>query len=230
MQKLGLNLGLQQKLSPQQIQFIKLLEVPTAELESRIEEELEINPALEEGAPEDEMRMESLDSDNDSDDDYESDEMSLSDYLGSDDKGYKMQGDGFDPDEEDKEIPIADEDTLIESLHTQLSFLKLDERQTLIGDQIIGSIDEDGYLRRRIDAIVNDLAFTQNIMTDEEEVLDILYKIQEFDPPGIAARDLQECLLLQLKRKDTSTHEVALAIKIIEDCFEEFTKKALRQN
>lgn len=228
MQKLGLNLSLQQKLSPQQIQFIKLLEVPTAELENRIEEELEINPALEEGLRENEVPLESLQNNqNDSDEegDYDSnDDMSLSDYLGADDKGYKMQGDGFE-DDDDKEMPLPDEISLQESLLTQLSFLGLNESQHTIGEQIIGSLDEDGYLRRNIEAIVNDLAFTQNINTDEDEVLSIIFKIQQFDPAGIAARDLQECLLLQLERKTTHLKDVNNAISIIEECFEEFTKK-----
>lgn len=223
-QKLGLNLSLQQKLSPQQIQFIRLLEVPTAELEARIEEELEINPALEEGMSE-ESRIESLDKDTDNEDGFDDEDMSLSDYLGADDKGYKMS-DGNSPDEDDsKEMPLVEEDSLLQSLEYQLNYLGLDERQTAIGYQIIGSLDEDGYLRRKIEAIANDLAFTQNINTDEEEVLSILYKIQEFEPAGIAARDLQECLLLQLNRKTDHLKDVNNAIAIVEECFEEFTKK-----
>jgi RNA polymerase sigma-54 factor len=135
-----------------------------------------------------------------------------------------MHADGED-DNEDKDIPFAEEVSLQEALLTQLSFLKLNETQYKIGEQIIGSIDEDGYLRRNIESIVNDLAFTQNIITDEDEVLSVLFKIQQFDPAGIGARNLQECLLIQLERKTDHLKEVNNAITIIEDYFEEFTKK-----
>lgn len=227
MQKLALSQSLQQKLSPQQIQFLKLLEVPTAELDMRIEEELEINPALEEGISSTEETKISADEKDEADNfsDDETDNLHLDEYLGADDKGYKMADDSPDPNEEDKDSPLANEDTLYDSLVTQLNFLGLSDNQLLIGNQIIGSIDEDGYLHRKIDAIVNDMAFTQNINTDTEEVLSILYKIQEFEPAGIAARDLQECLLLQLNRKTDHLKDVNNAITIIEECFDEFTKK-----
>ncbi|MEL7001629.1 MAG: RNA polymerase factor sigma-54 [Bacteroidota bacterium] len=221
MQKLGLTQSLQQKLSPQQIQFIKLLQVPTAELESRIEEELEDNPTLEEGKeePEETTNDEYDDLDTSSDD-----ELDVEDYLRDDDfSGYKMQGDG---DNEDKEMPIAMHTTLNEQLINQLGYVKLDERQEVIGRQLIGSIESDGYIRRDVDSIINDLAFSQNIDTDADEVEEILFKIQEFDPPGIGARDLQECLLLQLERRsDEQNIDVIVAKMIIEQCFDEFTKK-----
>jgi RNA polymerase sigma-54 factor len=228
MQKLGLNQTLSQKLSPQQIQFIKLLQIPTAELNTRIEEELEINPALEEGKEEpanEEMDINDEYGDEDEyEDDYD-DDLNVEDYLRDDDiSGYKMQGDGP-GDEEEREIPIATTTSLTDTLLTQLGFLRLDDRQTLIGRQLIGSIDNDGYIRRDLEAIVNDLAFSQNVETTAEEVEDILKKVQTFDPPGIAARTLQECLLLQLDRKDHHNPAVANAIKIIDDYFEEFTKK-----
>lgn len=227
MQKLGLVQTLQQKLSPQQIQFIKLLQVPTAELDARIEEELETNPALEEG-PED--VSETDDSGDEFDDDYgdsnsDSDDLSFEDYLQDDYSGYKMQGDGGSPDDEDREIPIASVTSLTEQLMSQLGFLGLDERQYKVGEQLIGSIESDGYIRRDLEAIVNDLAFAQNIETDIEELEEILRKIQTFDPPGIAARNLEECLLLQLERKLDHSQEVNIAVQIIEDCFEDFTKK-----
>ena len=227
MQKLGLVQTLQQKLSPQQIQFIKLLQVPTAELDARIEEELETNPALEEG-PED--VSETDDSRDEFDDDYsdsdsDSDDLSFEDYLQDDYSGYKMQGDGGSPDDEDREIPIASVSSLTEQLMSQLGFLGLDERQYKVGEQLIGSIESDGYIRRDLEAIVNDLAFAQNIETDIEELEEILRKIQTFDPPGIAARNLEECLLLQLERKLDHSQEVNIAVQIIEDCFEDFTKK-----
>lgn len=221
MQKLGLQQTLQQKLSPQQIQFIKLLQVPTAELDARIEEELEINPALEEGKEEAEPEGDF--------DEYEDkggeDDLNIEDYLQDDYAGYKMQGDGPNPDEEDREMPISVGATLHEQLIAQLGFLKLDDRQTIIAEQLIGSIDSDGYIRRELEAIVNDLAFTQNVETDEEELEGILYKIQEFDPAGIGARNLQECLALQLERKEDPGQNDLFALAIIKDCFEEFTKK-----
>ncbi|MEO0552332.1 MAG: RNA polymerase factor sigma-54 [Bacteroidota bacterium] len=221
MQKLGLTQSLQQKLSPQQIQFIKLLQIPTAELESRVEEELEDNPALEEGMDEPEEATEDFGDEDTSDN---SEEIDVEDYLRDDDfSGYKMQGDG---DNEDREMPIAMHSTLNERLQDQLGFLKLDERQTVIGQQLLGSIESDGYIRRDLDAIINDLAFSQNIETDIDEVEEILRKIQTFDPSGIGARSLQECLLLQLERRqDEQNIDVYVATKILEECFAEFTKK-----
>jgi RNA polymerase sigma-54 factor len=227
MQRLGLNQSLQQKLSPQQIQFIKLLQVPTAELDTRIEEELEINPALEEG--EDEQQPEEKAEAEQEFDEAESkkeDDVDLKDYLGDDDSiGYKMQSDGS-GDEEDREMPIPMGTSLHEQLMSQLGYLGLNEQQDAIGKQLIGSIEADGYIRRDLDAIVNDLAFSQGIDTTVEEVESILKKIQQFDPAGIAARNLQECLLLQLDRMDNGHDiDVAVAKKIIAECFDEFTKK-----
>jgi len=235
MQKLGLSQSLQQKLSPQQIQFIKLLQVPTAELEGRIEEELEINPALEEGEdqeqePEQEKPEESP-AESESEDVPETsssndDDVDIKDYLGDDDySGYKMQGDG-DDDDDNREMPIPMSSSLHEQLMNQLDFLGLDERELAIGKQLVGSIESDGYIRRDLEAIVNDMAFSQGIETTAEEVEAVLKKIQTFDPPGIAARNLQECLYLQLDRMDNGHDiDVAVAKKIISECFEEFTKK-----
>ncbi|WP_266364131.1 RNA polymerase factor sigma-54 [Tellurirhabdus rosea] len=228
MQKLSLSQSLQQKLSPQQIQFIKLLQIPTAELDTRIEEELEINPALEEG-------MDEFDNDQSEDDpfadeygdDYKdrSDDVDLGSYLNDEEYGgYKMQGDGNYA-EEEREMPLATASSLLDALMQQLGYLNLDEQQRLIGEQLIGSIESDGYIRRSMQAIVNDLAFSHNIFTDVEELEVVLQKIQSFDPPGIAARTLQECLVLQLQRKDTSDGNVRMAIRIINDFFEEFSKK-----
>jgi RNA polymerase sigma-54 factor len=224
MQKLTLNQSLQQKLSPQQIQFIKLLQVPTAELESRVEEELEINPALEEGKEE----KESEEPADDFDDDFESETDSvdnIEEYLQDDYAGYKMQGDGRSPDEEDKETPITFGKTLHEQLISQLGYLKLDDRSKLLAKQLIGSIDADGYIRRDLGAIVNDLAFSQGVETDEEELESLLFKIQNFDPAGIGARNLQECLSLQLEKKDYENEIVLIAQRIIDTCFNEFSKK-----
>lgn len=254
MQKLGLNQIMTQKLSPQQIQFIKLLQIPTAELDSRIEEELEINPALEEGKEEEDkdeinvdgeldepFEAEKEESDSEEfEDDYGNEEkeaeeysteefgdnLNVEEYVADDDiSGYKMQGDGPNKDEEERESPMVMESTLQDALTNQLGFLKLDERQDQIARQLIGSIDEDGYIRRELELIVNDLAFSQNIETSPDEVESILFKIQGFEPAGIGARSLQECLSLQIERKDIADPEVLIADRIVNDCFEEFTKK-----
>lgn len=239
MQKLGLSQSLQQKLSPQQIQFIKLLQVPTAELETRIEEELEINPALEEG--ETELPEEKNEEPEAQEQEYEEtsggeEELDINDYLRDDDySGYKMQGDG-DGDEDEREMPMVMGTSLQELLITQLGYLGLNEKESTIGKQLIGSIESDGYIRRELDAIVNDLAFSQGIDTTREEVEGILRKIQSFDPAGIGARNLQECLLLQLERmkqgieeddsdKFSKSYIVDKAIQTVSDCYEEFTKK-----
>ena len=229
MQKLSLSQSLQQKLSPQQIQFIKLLQIPTAELETRIEEELEINPALEEGM--DEYDKEPADDDPFADDygdeEYKdrSDEVDLGSYLNDDEYGgYKMQGDGNYA-EEERDMPLATSSSLMESLMQQLGYVDLTAQQRLVGEQLIGSIESDGYIRRSMQAIVNDLAFSHNIFTDVDELEEVLQKIQTFDPPGIAARSLQECLVLQLQRKDPTDANVRMAIRIVNDFFEEFSKK-----
>lgn len=221
MQRLGLTQSLNQKLSPQQIQFIKLLQIPTAELETRIEEELEVNPALEEG-----METKEEDADTASDDEVsdKEEDLNVEDYLQDDFSGYKMQGDG-NYGEDDKDMPIPMATTLNDQLMSQLGFIGLDERQTVIGKQLIGSIEADGYIRRELEAIINDLAFSQNIEAGLDELEEILSLVQTFDPPGIAARNLQECLLLQLERKDENTKEAQTAINILSNCFNEFTKK-----
>ncbi|MFT7419500.1 MAG: RNA polymerase sigma-54 factor [Arcticibacterium sp.] len=244
MQKLSLNQSLQQRLSPQQIQFIKLLQIPTAELNQRIEEELEINPALEEGmeanekTQEEEEYQEGEYASDDYKDDYDeySDDFSdfesldnrekvdVSDYLNKDDyAGYKMQSDSWE--EERESMPVISIDTLMESLGEQLGYLKLDAKDEAIGNQLIGSIEDDGYIRRPVRSICNDLAFGQNLYVSEEEVIIVLQKVQLFEPAGIGARNLQECLLLQIERLNCKTIECLHAKKIIESYFNEFTKK-----
>jgi RNA polymerase sigma-54 factor len=237
MQKLTQVQTLQQKLSPQQIQFIKLLQVPTAELRARVEEELEINPALEEGMddyddsdPSDAADPDDDYGDSDLDDDYDDrrddSDVDVGDYLYDDElSGYKMQGDGPSADDEDRDMPLAMQSSLTDALMDQLGYLDLDDRDYLIGTQLIGSIDSEGYIRRDLRGIVNDLAFTQNIEIDEDELQLVLHRIQQFDPPGIGARTLQECLELQLKRKDQHNPAVHNALRIISLCFDEFTKK-----
>lgn len=225
MQKLGLTQSLQQKLSPQQIQFIKLLQVPTAELENRIEEELELNPVLEEGEPEESEDEFKEDEDREEETESKEEDIDIKDYLQDDDySGYKTHNDVDDDD--DKEMPMPTSSSLHETLLTQLGFLGLSDHQLVIGKQLIGSIEGDGYIRRDLEAIVNDLAFSQGIETNLEEAEEILKRIQNFDPAGIAARNLQECLLLQLERMDDGQDvDVIVAKRILNECYEEFTKK-----
>jgi RNA polymerase sigma-54 factor len=221
-----------QKLSPQQIQLMKLLQIPTDQLEQRIKEELEANPALEE-ALEFEQESDDVFEDNNTeeapegDDDGSSDELDLSEYLSDDDyPDYKTQGDNYNSDDEEdnRTIPIAVSESFHENLLKQLGMVSMDDRLRAIAKQIIGSIDDDGYLRREISAIADDLAFSQNVIATEEEIIEMLDVVQGFDPPGVAARDLKECLLLQLERR-LHTKTVNLAITVVEDHFDEFTKK-----
>jgi len=200
------------------------LQVPTAELEARVEEELESNPALEEGMEEPDTQIDDSPAEIEDDGVVDaSDEINVEDYLRDDDVGgYKMQGDGESID--DKEIPIAMASTLNEQLLVQLGYLNLDERRTRLGIQLIGSIESDGYIRRDLESILNDLAFSQNIETTLEELEELIGKIQEFDPPGIAARNLKECLLIQLGRLEQNPN-TKLAERILSTCFNEFTKK-----
>jgi RNA polymerase sigma-54 factor len=223
-----------QKLSPQQIQFIKLLQVPTVSLDTRIKEELEENPALEdpslmtsdEPISEYDDLNEREDYDSESKEDINTDEFNVEDYLQDDNvNDYGNSYNNSDEDEDKKETPIAIETTFFESLQSQLDLFPLSDKDFIIGKQIIGSLDDDGYLRRPINSMIDDLAFSQNVMVEEEEVLEVLKVIQDFDPPGIAARDLQECLLLQLKRKDIHNPIIKKAISIVEDHLDEFTRK-----
>lgn len=223
MQKLGLTQSLQQKLSPQQIQFIKLLQIPTVELDARIEAELEENPALEEGKEEFE---DTLSNEVEEEAPTKEDDIDIDEYLRDEDyTGFKMRSEGG-GDEEDREMPIPTQSSLNEQLMQQLGFLRLEERQYAIGKQLIGSIESDGYIRRDLDAIVNDMLFSQNIDTDVDEVENVLLKIQTFDPAGIGARNLQECLLIQLDRRfEEGDKDAEMAKLILMECYDEFTKK-----
>ncbi len=255
MLKQQLTQKLQQKLSPQQIQLMKLLQIPTAILDQRIKEELEANPALDEGdLTEDEFgeigrtneESKSEDDQQEGDvDDLERDETPpdeevplddyLNDYMDDDEASYKYQSEpyGTMQDEENRTLPIAVENTFHEYLEQQLGMLDFkEEREEIIARQIVGSIDDDGYLRREIDAILDDLIFSQNISATAKEVNYWLGKIQRFDPPGIGARNLQECLLLQLENKlarpEISFEDklvLQISRRLIAQYFDEFTKK-----
>ncbi|WP_131537320.1 RNA polymerase factor sigma-54 [Pedobacter nototheniae] len=234
MLKQHLQQKLLQKLSPQQIQFIKLLQVPTVALDTRVKEELEENPALEDPSlmTQDEPKGE-YDDLNDGPDDYEKssedtsmDEFNVDDYLQDDSTNdYSTNYNNGDDDEEKKETPIAIESTFFESLQEQLDLIPLSDQDFIVGKQIIGSLDDDGYLRRPLSSMIDDLAFSQNVMVEEEDVLEMLRLIQSFDPPGIGARDLKECLLIQLKRKDIQNPIIIKAINIVENYLDEFTRK-----
>jgi RNA polymerase sigma-54 factor len=231
------SLRLQQKLSPQQIQLMKLIQLPVMALEQRIKEELETNPALEEES----------DTSADAEEDFASDEaptteeerdgeenespvtdndVSYEDFVDEDEfSDYKYQVNNNSKDNDFKEIPIRESTDFHDQLEEQLGLLDLDEKHYTIGLYLIGCIDDDGYIRRDTGSIVDDLAFTQNVSATPEEVEEMIKLLQTLDPPGIAARTLQECLLLQLERTENQTREVAFAIDVVKQCMEEFSKK-----
>ena len=228
----------QLKLLPQQIQLMKLLQVPTAYLEERIKEEIEENPALELAAGDEDNwdQPEEVSATDDADDrvqevDEESDPFDLEtwevdDYADTDDVAeYKLRDDNY-PEFDDKQvIPVRVETSFHDLLIDQLGMLDVSDEDRKIAEQIVGSIDDDGYLRREVASIVDDLAFRQSIYTSEEKVRSLIDRIQQFDPPGVCARDLQECLYLQLKRQAAEGKEVSYALEIITHHFEEFTRK-----
>jgi len=223
MQQLKLQQKLLQKLSPQQILLMKLLQIPSIGLEQRIKQEIEENPALEDAAQEgsDEPLSEH---DDDSDKEHD-DEFDITDYVDEDDiPEYKTRSNNYAEDDK-KTIPFAAGISFHEILEAQISHQGFSEKQVEIARTIIGNIDDSGYLQRDIDAMVDDLVFSQNIETTTKEIEQVLKVIQTFDPVGVGARNLQECLLIQLKRKEEDNENVALAIRIIERYFDAFTKK-----
>jgi len=218
------------KLSPQQIQLMKLLQVPTIALEQRVKQEIEENPALDDG-PENELKDEEDDYLNDDsstqeEQDNADDEFDFSDYLDEDDTpGYKLQANNHSKDDEERQIPFVSGTTFHDLLRTQLGMRHLTEKEYKIALFLIGNLDDSGYLRRELIALVDDLAFTQNIITDAKEVGSMLSIIQSFDPPGVGARDLQECLLIQIYNIPFDNESVINAKMILERFFDEFTKK-----
>ena len=213
MLKQGLELKQTQKLSPLQIQTIKLIELPVQELEQRIRKELEENPVLDEDLP------------NDKEEDEAPREVSLSEYKEDDSiPGYRLRSDNYSKDERPQYNTFSVKESFTQSLQEQLGYRNLTEHQYAVASFIIGSLDDDGYLRRSLDSIVDDLSFSANVETDEEEVMEMLKVIQEFDPAGVGARDLRECLLLQIKHYRKSP-EIDNAKKILTNHFNEFTSK-----
>lgn len=230
MLKQSLQQKLLQKLSPQQIQLMKLLQVPTIALEQRIKEELESNPALEEGNDdEDDEQKEFEDYDDALPEVSEAEkEFDFSEYMDDDDEpSYKYTINNHSADDDEYQRPVVGVKSFIERAEEQLADYYLNEHQYQLALHLIGSLDESGYLRRDIYSIVDDLAFSQNIETNPTELTEVLEIIQQFEPPGIGARDLKECLLLQINRKLDLQKSVELltAHKILHDYFEEFTKK-----
>ena len=228
MLKQHLQLKLSQKLSPQQIQLMKLIQLPTMAFEQRLKEELVENPALETGREESESAHDDYDNDTFEDNDnqsIETDDINIDEYLSDDEMpDYKLQSNNYSDDDEEREIPFAAAVSFHQDLINQLNTFLISEDDRAIAEFLVGSIDDMGYLRRSTQDLVDDLAFTQGIYTDENTVERVLTIIHQLEPAGVGARDLQECLLLQLKAK-TPTKSVELAIEIIEDQFDAFTKK-----
>ena len=234
MLKQFLNLKLSQKLSPQQIQLMKLIQLPTQAFEQRLLEEMNENPALETGTDEEEIyEKDEFDNDdtNDEFDDYDDhdtediSDINIDEYLSSDETpDYKTQANNYSDDDEERESPLVAPISFHQDLINQLNTFILNDDEREIAEFLVGSIDDMGYIRRSTPDLVDDMAFTQGIYTDEKNVERMLHIIHELEPSGVGARDLQECLLLQLKHK-TPTEYVALAMDIIENQFDAFTKK-----
>jgi RNA polymerase sigma-54 factor len=234
MLKQGLYQKQQQKLSPLQIQFIKLLQLTTVDFLQRVDLEMIENPALLSNKDTDALPSEDPKTETQETEEYEKD-SSVDDYLASESFDVKEYvNDEYEPDgfhlsdegnEERKDSPIADTSTFHDALLEQFSAVVTSEKEEIIGNQIIGTIDDDGYLRRPLEALINDLAFSQNVDTDVNEMKHVLAKIQKLDPPGIGATSLQQCLIIQLQRKDYYNRAIELAIEVLEKYFEEFTKK-----
>ena len=225
MLKQQLQQKLQQKLSPAQIQVIKMLEIPTLELEERIRQEIEENPALEEGAEAPEHQLDEIDnSEHDDAGDYDSD-IDLGDYMSDDDiPDYKLVANNTSRDDKHEDIPFSAGFTFHEHLIDQVGLLHLNEKQRKLVEYIIGNIDEEGYLRRDAESMVDDIVFQAGVETSDDEIKFLIKKVQQLDPAGVGAENLQDCLSLQLQRKEL-TETVKDARRIVEDFFEEFTKK-----
>ena len=231
MLKQFLQLKLSQKLSPQQIQLMKLIQLPTQAFEQRLKEEMVENPALETGKEEEDYEKDEFENEEYDDyDEYENDridaeDIKIDEYLSNDETPeYKLQANNYSDDDEERTMPFAAPVSFHQDLINQLNTFILNDEEREIAEFLVGSIDDMGYIRRSVPDIVDDMAFTQGIYTDEKNVEKILHVIHELEPSGVGARDLQECLLLQLKHK-TPTEAVDLAIDIIENQFEAFTKK-----
>ena len=230
MLKQGLNYKLLQKLSPQQIQLMKLIQLPTQAFEERLKQEIEENPALDTGKEESEDIDDDLSNEFDDDDDRsekdELEDINIDEYLSDDDiPNYKTQANNYSEDDEEKNVPYAAGTSFHQSLKNQLNTFSLDEEEQAIAEFLVGSIDDSGYIRREIIDLVDDLAFTANIFTTEEKVIIVLKKVvHTLDPLGVGARDLRESLIIQLKAKDKTKYR-SLSIEVLEAAFDHFVKK-----
>ena len=220
MLKQSLNFKLSQKLSPQQIQLMKMIQLPTQAFEERLKQEIEENPALDTG------KEESDEFDDDGTEKIDTEDINIDDYLSDDEiPTYKTQANNYSSDDEEKQVPYAAGKTFHQSLQEQLDTFSLNDEENSIAEFLVGSIDDSGYIRRDLADLVDDLAFTQNVFTTEEKVEKILVKVvHTLDPVGVGARDLKECLIIQLKsKKATDIRE--LSIKMLETAFDPFVKK-----
>lgn len=229
MLKQSLSFKLSQKLSPQQIQLMKLIQLPTQEFEQRVKSELEENPALDSGNEKTEEDYDEFSNQEDTDYDNDSEaietDINVDDYLSDDDvPEYRTQANNYSADDEDRNIPYAAGKSFTQTLNEQLDTLRLTEEEEAIAEFLVGSIDESGYLRRALEDVTDDLAFTSNIFTEVAVVEKVLKIVQTLDPAGVGARNLQECLLIQLSRK-RKNEATELAIKLIRDSFDAFSKK-----
>jgi RNA polymerase sigma-54 factor len=229
MLKQYLQFKLSQKLSPQQIQLMKLIQLPTQAFEQRLKQELEENPALEKGKEETENEFDD-DFDN-SQDDFDENEtidagdINVDEYLSDDEvPDYRTQANNYSADDEEKTMPYAAGTSFTQHLVSQLNTYRLNDEERGIAEFLVGSVDESGYIRRELSDIMDDLAFTQNVYTTEDKIEKVLQIVHQLDPAGVGARNLQECLSIQLHRKEQHP-DVALATNIIDEAFEQFTKK-----
>tara|TARA_R110002033_G_scaffold79931_3_gene131024 strand:- start:49874 stop:51334 length:1461 start_codon:yes stop_codon:yes gene_type:complete len=229
MLKQHLSFKLSQKLSPQQIQLMKLIQLPTQAFEQRLKQELEENPALETGKDEEtdtfEDEFEETYNDESDNESIAAEDINIDEYLSDDEiPEYRTQANNYSADDEEKSVPYAAGISFNQYLLNQLNTISLSDDEWSVAEFLIGSIDESGYIRRPLTDILDDLAFTQNIYTEEGSIKKILKIVQELDPPGVGATSLEECLIIQLKRKEI-TPSIELAISILEKSFEQFTKK-----
>ena len=227
MLKQYLQYKLSQKLSPQQIQLMKLIQLPTQAFEQRLKQELEENPALERGKEKEEDGFDDVYSDQDYEENEKinADDINIDDYLSDDEiPSYRLQANNHSADDESKTIPYASGTSFTQLLTDQLNTFRLENQDYKIAKFLIGSIDDSGYIRRSLLDLTDDLAFTQNIFTDVKTLEKVLKVVQQLDPPGVGARNLQECLLIQLQRKE-QTPDTERAANMIENAFEQFTKK-----
>ncbi|MFC5047346.1 RNA polymerase factor sigma-54 [Aquimarina hainanensis] len=229
MLKQQLNFKLSQKLSPQQIQLMKLIQLPTQAFEQRLKQEMEENPALDSGKDKGDEFEDTFSNENSAEEDFGTEkietEINIDEYLSDDEiPSYRLSSNNYSADDEEKTVPYASGTTFHQHLINQLNTYRLSEQKRNIAVFLVGSIDESGYIRRSVPDILDDLAFTQNVYTTEEEIEEVLKIVHQLDPVGVGARDLQECLLIQLRRKET-TIPIKLATLILDSSFDHFSKK-----